>query len=466
MRLSEELLEAMAVGKTGAYNVPTPAEVAKKYDIRSLRRDEISADWIAGIRKWWKKILAEAKSYKGRPPASVSKAGTFKDIEEATESSQAFLRSVYDRLKTLQTDLVVLKGFMPLGPNTTVSTSVYNKKTKKFKTTVKKSGEDAASKKIATEFESAFDALNDITRKMEWTKNDANPEGNPTAPRGIAYGNKIYDDVEAFSFTYASLGHLVDEAMASIDKAVSGRLLRSLSALVKKKGDEKGRYAHVDRKTEPIEDVVRIGKAKLFFQDYPTKPGGRVSTVFPARAPGDSPKFGDVHVGGERTYTAARGDQIGAMKKALALLNRSRLGYLFYGDFRVLPPGTYTKIWGKGKSGRGAGAAYIRGPDDVHLYGNTWASSIIHELGHRYYYKFMTPQERRNFGKWFGKAKAVSEYGSVDTVEDFAELFMHYVDRRELTRDQRQRMEAFLGRKRKLESLADQLRDAITEVAA
>jgi len=448
MRFSEELAEAVAMGKTGAYNVPTPAQVAKKYGVRSLRRDEISVEWVTGIRKWWKKIFAETKNYKGRPSESVSKVGTYQDIRSATDDSQAFLRSVYNRLKALQTDLVVLKGFVPLGVYVPAPGEA-----------IKHVKEDEVSKKIAVELEIALEGLEDATRSMNISLGNYNPE------KGSRYTDNLYRDVTQFSYAYASFAKTVDEVMAKVDKAVSSRLLRFLSKLVKQSGDEKGRYSHrTDRESEPVEDVVKVGRAKLIFQDYPTGPGGKVSISVPVHPPGIGGE--ETHVWAKQRSTVRRDDVVNHVRKAFAFLKKARLGHVFYGKIRVLPPETHRAV-SRGRAS-GALAVYMRGPDDVHLYGDALAAydTIIHELGHRYYHKFLTRQERLNFGKWFGKSKAVSQYGSTNEVEDFAELFTHYVMGKKLTRDQRQRMGAFLGRKRRSESLADELAASLMEVAS
>mgnify|MGYP000558692605 CR=1 FL=1 len=46
---------------------------------------------------------------------------------------------------------------------------------------------------------------------------------------------------------------------------------------------------------------------------------------------------------------------------------------------------------------------------------------IAHELGHRYYFRFMSQADRARFGILFGDVPAVSEYGGLNAEEDFAE---------------------------------------------
>jgi hypothetical protein len=72
---------------------------------------------------------------------------------------------------------------------------------------------------------------------------------------------------------------------------------------------------------------------------------------------------------------------------------------------------------------------------------------IVHELGHRYYYKFMSAADRAEFDSYFGQVSPVTEYGGTHTSEDFADVFAWYVLNMKLNRDQLERFKKFLGRK-------------------
>ena len=124
-----------------------------------------------------------------------------------------------------------------------------------------------------------------------------------------------------------------------------------------------------------------------------------------------------------------------------------------------------------------ASGSYQRSGDHIDLYYSSpgWTpSTIVHELGHRYWAKFMSAEDKHRFEQFFGKAKAASDYGMTNPEEDFCELFAAYVIGREwskaggknLDRYQRQRMEAFLGKKRKLESVSTTLHDSLLEAIA
>jgi len=63
---------------------------------------------------------------------------------------------------------------------------------------------------------------------------------------------------------------------------------------------------------------------------------------------------------------------------------------------------------------------------------------LVHELGHRYYYKFMTPEQRNRWEGWSRELKvpAVSDYGATSATEKFPEVFVWYILGRNLSSDQ------------------------------
>jgi len=138
------------------------------------------------------------------------------------------------------------------------------------------------------------------------------------------------------------------------------------------------------------------------------------------------------------------------LQKAEALLRQKGLGFLWYGPMFV----KQRSAGGKNRLGEkfGLGAHYEPGRDIVVIYNDPTAGLyrlIAHELGHRYYYKFMNSTQRAEFNAMFGDVPAVSEYGGTIAEEDFAEVFSYYIDNRNLTRDQLERLKRFLTSKGK-----------------
>ena len=80
---------------------------------------------------------------------------------------------------------------------------------------------------------------------------------------------------------------------------------------------------------------------------------------------------------------------------------------------------------------------------------------LTHELGHRYWYKFLNESQRARFESWIlvkgeensGKTVApVSGYGSNNISEAWAEVFSYYVTGKDMNRDQIDSFKAILKR--------------------
>lgn len=156
--------------------------------------------------------------------------------------------------------------------------------------------------------------------------------------------------------------------------------------------------------------------------------------------------------------------------EARSILNRKGFGKLWYGvlfivdkRFEKLPPtaleayrelGYDTLEERAGTYHSGEDVVKITAPyDDPHLVGY-----IVHEMGHRYWYKFMKPDQRARFNDLVrtnpskrtrdfpsgptdesGKEKPVTpvdDYGASTIEEAFAEVFEHYCLEKNINRDQ------------------------------
>jgi len=189
-------------------------------------------------------------------------------------------------------------------------------------------------------------------------------------------------------------------------------------------------------------------------------------------------------------YSAVTGDEQDDMENAMVdaatskevraglmlaqrALEQRGFGKVWHGKIYVLPPrlaATFTKA--KTRQSFLSGGHYDHSKDIVvinprHNWKATTISEIVvHELGHRYWYRFMKAGARARFAAWFDprtkaeqdRAGAKSEYvpaptayGSESPVEEFAETFAAYVlgkyDGITLTGPQKARFEALaLGR--------------------
>lgn len=431
------LLEAMA----GDYEVLSPEALTKK--LRPPRKaSEIDDEWIAGLRKGWRMLVKEAKSYEGRN-ASMPSIPDVKLLYEHHKAAQRFLKRVETYLENLRSMLLIGKGMYSVPP-----------KGSKAKATMAQ-----PTKKVAKNLEEALQALR---KGHDWARLiadnfDPNPPVSSRAteyPKGD-YFEKVWGDraMEHYGWAWKESPELVDETMKKVDDIISRRLLPTLKAMIKRWADEKGR---VDMGSfEP--DVLHVGGFTVIFRDTPDDPS-KFQREVPSNISGKKSTMG-YRSPGMRSRAAK------LVKKAAGFMKRAGVGYLASGRL-FFEPERYGEIGPDPSRARKgyvqAAGTYHRGGDFINLYyvSDFIVSTIIHESGHRYWFKYMSSEDKRNFERFFGKSKAASSYGSTHPEEDFAELFAAYVMGKEwskaggivLDRDQRQRMEQFLGRKRKLES--------------
>jgi len=478
MRLSDVLLEA---AMAGSYKVPTPQQMHRRVNPR--KRHEIDDEWISGIRKWWKGIADKVKDYPGRPPKDVKEVGTWDEYAKAADDAIEYLTSVKNAIEQLKTDLYWTKGLWSREAFRKVSgmTPAYKKKLKSEDPKMhdmlvkieKEADEDRKEKfgpvkKTVEEIEKAEEAIKDAIGAITFYKNESHPEGQFSFSGEPVFYN-TFRSVDEYARMLRSIPAKADEGVEEATKAISGRLLRSLSRLVKAKGDTGGRYApseHGTRPGVPVEDVVHIGRVNLVFKDIAQDPRKEKMTSQMRVSGGEAKRFDRAFLASTKGMSPThRNKLVSELRKVEALLRRRGLSRLWYGDFIKLPPGSYEAVF---KTSIKAAAAYSRVLDGVDIYSNdTDADIIIHELGHRYWFKFMSHDDRGRFKEWFGKVKFPSKYGGTDDAEEFAELFSGYVgqqfSRIKLNREQRQRFEQFMGKKRRLESLSDQLIGALRE---
>jgi len=83
---------------------------------------------------------------------------------------------------------------------------------------------------------------------------------------------------------------------------------------------------------------------------------------------------------------------------------------------------------------------------------NNFTTTLIHELAHRYYFKFMDASSRQRWEHFFNdlRTDSATEYGKTNPSEDFAEAVLHYVYGKGYMekKDVRDRLEAILQGRR------------------
>lgn len=177
---------------------------------------------------------------------------------------------------------------------------------------------------------------------------------------------------------------------------------------------------------QPFEQDAQVGRMKIVARDRDSYIRSQSYRRFPALM-NDDERAGS-HV------PASMAKIIAGAKLAQEALEKRGLGHLWQGQLDIGPRGkkgqVYVESTGEWRDVTAAASytyatdrvAYNQGADAA-----TAAQSMLHELGHRYWFKNMTEAERNRFRSEFGKVKAVSDYGSTNPEEDFAEVFMAYV---------------------------------------
>jgi len=209
--------------------------------------------------------------------------------------------------------------------------------------------------------------------------------------------------------------------VALADKEISGKLFRMMTAFLNEH-DPTGEG--LKKLSLPIE--ANIGKVKVVFE------GGQkalLSKGLTRRDPRDLDAY------------------LPYLIEAKQRLSSKGFDDLWYGPIFI----QCEECGGKNPLGAsfGVGAHYFHNRDYIFIYMDPQRAIVplvIHELGHRMYYKFLDLKDRSQFNSYFGKVPATSKYGDTTPSEDFAEVFSSFIMGRDLTRDQIERFKAFLGK--------------------
>lgn len=270
--------------------------------------------------------------------------------------------------------------------------------------------------KIAEELKAAHDALDEGLSYLNWNIEAMTPGSWESEHRPDI--RQFYESKPPGHYQKMMVLH-TQEILQKVDAILSGRLLRYVSKWLTQ-------YAGgMPFESEPLYLEYNVGKVKVVF---------------------DTGRDEEGHSRSPFTFK----DYVPELMKAKALLERKGLGDLWYGPMFV----SCLKCGGKNPLGEkfGIGASYLIGRDHINIYDDpheNLAGLIIHELGHRYYYKHMNQGDRARFDSYFKEVPATSEYGATISSEDFPEVFKAFVLGRDLTRDQIDRFKAFLtGRER------------------
>lgn len=344
---------------------------------------EIDPSWVKGIRLWVKKTFATR---------------TYRTAQEALDHLQRVQKVDMEKLGEF---LFYDQGLLPWAREKSDTASI----------------PDRLRDKVAEDLKDAREALIEGSSSIRYVINATTPG---------AWEYETYSHIRHFYET-APPGRLLEnvtetanEALKKADMVLSGKMLRFVSSWLTQ-------YAGgVPYEPDSIPLEYSIGKLKVIFDGNFSPVGAKGD----ARDPRDLQKY--------VTY----------MQDAKRLLESKRFGFLWYGQVFI----TCKDCGGVNQNGAefGVGAHYRPDKDHIVAYinpGSFMVDLMIHELGHRYYFRFMNQADRARFDMYFGDVPSVSTYGGKSAAEDFAETFLHYVTERNMTRDQIDRFKAFLADK-------------------
>jgi len=408
-------------------------------DMEIITEEKLTKQWVAGVRKWWKRWVGDAKK--------ISKLRGKKNYNRVMK----YLSSGESMINRLKDNIEYKKGLM-VSPGM-LDTGNREDDIKKFK----KAAFTKPKIDLVYMFDDALKKIDDIKLSFKlWY--DAVYD--PKSMAYVGYGARARDTTGGKLTTYDQYIKHIPDAIRDLDVVVSGKILRRLSRYVSVDTDE---FGHDD----PSESEFFIGKVKVVVD-----PGKRdVQSIVKQGAYLIHPSYNKRYV-----------EQI---QMAKDMIDRAGFGKMWYGNMFIRSELSARQGVRVGVGTYSEGAHYNIEKDHVVLFGipnSKLHAIIIHELGHRWYFKFMNKKERAGFDSYFGgypvgktipapvavkpgKVRAVSSYGGEVPYEDFAEVFMWYVLGRKLTRDQRERFKEFAlkgGKIRRHEDIFN-LRDQLTE---
>jgi hypothetical protein len=436
--------------------------IASRVARRYLQAGKIDAPWVKQVRKTW---------------GQRSKIPSLSDHHDGT----AFLKGLVEFIDALSEDILFNKAFFTL--------------------TVKgepRSTPQRLKDKVIQELRTIREVFTEALYRIAYSVRELDPtsyEYKMSNGHALAFYKEMDPKSPMRAFNQGTRERVV-KAIGDADK-VFRRMLAAITKYMKDYAQPEVDFGQIDLK-------FSVGKVSVVYMDFPSAKvsGGPLSTV-PTREDGTRFPRPDEYV-----------KQLIVSKQ---LLEMKGLGYLWYGNLFI----RCKSCGGENYLGAhfGVGADYNIQSDHVQVYSDphrNLPSLIIHELGHRYYYRFMGEADRARFDSYFagtgatpeavlrviakyeglmedehqamlnqvGVVKkldvlqhlvrlyfgtmqpedqevvrgwlqgvpATSTYGQTDSSEDFAEVFSDYVMGEDLTSDQVGRFKAFLGRTKRTAS--------------
>jgi len=363
-----------------------------------LSEENVTDAWLKGVRKWWLQWKKGEK--KALPDLDVYQK---KHVCAAYE----FLADGVGIVRRLRDNLLYVQGFWPYRGK--------GQKRKDFNISDFYPYVDAEGDVVTQEVKN-FEAK--FLYKMEEIENDLWGTANLFAKacndfKGVSAQYEVDFWPRVFNLARTRLKHadqvLARDVLKQL-KSIDRQVLEPLRKAQKKIGKNAELFGFKTALPE-----AKIGKVTLVLDT-------RAIEADPSRAMKDrseiqrSPKMFEKY--------------IGQAVKAQKMLQKSGFGKLWYGRITVQGKSLGAHTYKGSKVKMQAGVAYAPGDDAVMIYAaanRIAAQDILHEMGHRYWYRFMTAAQKKQWKQNFKKAEFASEYAGTDAEEEFAESFSYYV---------------------------------------
>ena len=363
--------------------------------------DKFTFDHIKGFKDWWKQWAKNVP------------------IDKSFEVQLDYLEEGRHKLKQLGEDLLFVRGLWSKYP--------YNKLDKKYKSPSYMMG------RIKDLLKEADDYLSSAQNRLTFVHNVHTP-GTYEYDADNGHRRKELEDYWVDKFHGEKTPEEIlqhwqnletEEGANNADRVVSRKLFRHLKSILDSLVDPELDFRAYDRE-------FKIGDVTFVLQD--------IKNLYSFDEEYDRDILYD------KVYAKLA-------KVTKEILERRGFGKLWYGVIYVRSelesvPIKYEK-WSKDSS---AAATYYSNTDSIMLYMTPDSTKkglvevLIHELGHRYWFKFMSRTQRIQFEAMFesGDIRPVSEYARVHAKEAFAELFAWYILEKDLDAEQKRMIDSIL----------------------
>jgi hypothetical protein len=385
-----------------------------------IQEGKLDRKWVTGVKKWWKQWVKEAVTASSQF-TGVRNNPTKRDLDKLL----GFVTVGVDRIGSIRDDLYRNRGMLNM--------ELTGNKKKDVRRGAKSLSELMTNLQahVAHSTDEAISVLNDLRSKLEFAFSISTSEeraarfGDPWPPVR-RYG--VNGDLTAWeSSVEAGLPEEAERADKIMDFMF--KKIREFVTAYDKNYDDS-----FERLDKPVEFTVHGVKVRAVQGDFSlkniTKYKDRIRHPM------------DITMG------------VKEIAKAYSFLKRAGFQNVWHGTILLKPDSArYSFVGAKSGVGYKAVGSYHSLGDVVSVMYNpkNMVDILIHELGHRYYYRCMGNRERHGFDRWFEKVQPVTSYGSENTAEDFAEVFTAYVasvsgmhyGKSKLTRDQAERFLTF-----------------------